>query len=77
MNIKVLGTGCKKCKDLVNTINKAIEELNIEANIEKVEDIQEIMSYGIMSTPGLIIDGEIVSTGRGLNLKEVTKLLKK
>jgi small redox-active disulfide protein 2 len=63
MEIKVLGTGCAKCKKLERLTHKAIEEMGIGANVEKVEDIQKIMEYGIMRTPGLVIDNEVVLSG--------------
>ncbi|MBS2100186.1 thioredoxin family protein [Carboxylicivirga linearis] len=64
MEIKVLGTGCKKCKTLEAVTKQAVEELQLEATVEKVEDIQKIMSYGIMQTPGLVVDGKVVLSGQ-------------
>ncbi len=64
MEIKVLGTGCKKCKTLEAVTKQAVEELQLEATVEKVEDIQQIMSYGIMQTPGLVVDGKVVLSGQ-------------
>ena len=70
MEIKVLGTGCVKCKKLQRLTEDAVGELGVSANIEKVEDIAEIVSYGVMSTPGVIIDGELVHAG-GIPSKEI------
>jgi len=75
MDIKVLGTGCANCKTLEkNTIN-ALAELDINANVEKVEDIVKIMSYGIMRTPGLVIDGKVVLSGRVPSVKEIKEII--
>lgn len=75
MEIKVLGTGCSKCKTLEKITQQAVSELNIKADIEKVEDIQQIMQYGIMSTPGLVINGKVVVSGRVPKVKELKKLI--
>lgn len=74
MDIKILGTGCANCKTLEKITRQAVDELNLNASIEKVEDIQKIMEYGILRTPGLIIDGKIVLSGqvpKVLKLKEI------
>ncbi|MEC1718939.1 thioredoxin family protein [Schinkia azotoformans] len=71
MNIKVLGTGCKKCKALEANVNEAINELGIQAQIEKVEDIPTIMKYGVMSTPALVVNEKVVSTGKLLSSAEI------
>lgn len=63
LEIKILGTGCAKCNSLEKLTRKAIDELGIEADIEKVEDIMKIMEYGIMRTPGLLVNGEIKVSG--------------
>lgn len=75
MKIKVLGTGCKKCKDLEKNTIAALEELNLEAEVEKVEEIREIMKYKVMSTPALVVDDKVVSTGTLLTVKELKALL--
>ena len=75
MDIKVLGTGCAKCKTLENLTREAVSELGIEATIEKVEDIQKIMGYGIMSTPGLVINGKVVMSGQVPNVAELKEIL--
>lgn len=63
MDIKVLGTGCANCKTTMKLIEDVAAEKGVAANIEKVEDIQAIMSYGVMSTPGVVIDGKVVHAG--------------
>ena len=73
MEIKVLGTGCTGCRTLYET--EAIAELGISAAIVKEEDITEILSYGVMTLPGLVVDGRVVSAGRKLSLAEVKELL--
>jgi len=76
MKIKVLGSGCPNCKVLEANTKKALEELKIKADVEKVTDIAKIMEYGIMSTPALIIDEKVVSYGKVLSSNEIKKLLK-
>lgn len=75
MIIKVLGTGCKKCKDLEGNVKVAVQETGVDATVEKVEDIREIMKYKVMSTPALVIDEKVVSTGKLLSVKEVKNLI--
>lgn len=75
MEIKVLGTGCAGCRTLYETVTQAIAELGISAAIVKEEDIAEILSYSIMTLPGLVVDGRVVSAGRKLSLAEVKELL--
>ncbi|WP_430809349.1 MULTISPECIES: thioredoxin family protein [unclassified Carboxylicivirga] len=75
MEIKVLGTGCAKCTSLEDVTRKAVEEKGISANIEKVEDIMQIMTYGVMTTPALVIDGKVVVKGRVPSLEEIKELL--
>ncbi|MBT2637804.1 thioredoxin family protein [Bacillus sp. ISL-39] len=75
MNIKILGTGCKKCQELEKNTRMAVEELQIEAQVEKVEDIKEIMKYKVMSTPALVVDEKVVSTGKLLTVKELKGML--
>ena len=77
MEIKILGTGCSNCKTLEKTVNIAIDELKIQANVEKVEDIQKIMAYGIMRTPGLVINDEVVLSGKVPSVKEMKELIEK
>ncbi|WP_294947494.1 thioredoxin family protein [Sulfurivirga sp.] len=61
--IKVLGSGCANCQTTARLIEEVARELGVEVNIEKVEDIAQIMSYGVMSTPGVVIDGKVVHAG--------------
>jgi small redox-active disulfide protein 2 len=75
MMIQVLGTGCSKCKTLYELTNQAVEETGVEAFVEKVEDIQQIMSYKIIMVPGLVIDGYVKVAGRVPSLEEVKKLI--
>lgn len=75
--IKILGTGCPKCKQTEAIVNEVIRENAIEANVIKVEDIMEIMQYNILTTPALVIDEEIVLKGRVPSKTEVIDLLSK
>ena len=77
MEIKILGTGCSKCKTLEKATREAVKELGIDANIEKEEDIMKIMEYGVMNTPALVIDGKVVTSGRVPNEKDLKSLLTK
>ena len=77
IEIKVLGTGCAKCKALEKATKEAIEKTGINATLEKVEDIVEIMQFGVMTTPALVVDGEIVVKGRVPSIDELSKLLTK
>ncbi|MEG1617480.1 MAG: thioredoxin family protein [Bacteroidales bacterium] len=77
MEIIVLGTGCAGCKNLYNTVEKAMEELSLEATLTKEEDLMKIMAYNVMRLPGLVIDGKVVSSGKKLSLAEVKELLVK
>lgn len=75
MNIKVLGTGCSRCRSLEHATRQAAEELSLDVAIEKVEDIQKIMEYGIMRTPGLVIDGKVVLSGQVPKVSELKEIL--
>lgn len=75
MKIEILGTGCSKCEALTNNVKAAIAKKGIFAQVEKIEDMVKIMEYGVMSTPGLVIDGEVKSTGKLLDVEEIEKLL--
>lgn len=74
--ILILGPGCAKCEKLFQNVQQAVNELNIECNIKKITDINQIISYGIMMTPGLVIDGKVVSSGRVINVQEIQEFLK-
>ena len=77
MKIKVLGPGCKNCENLADNTKAALKELGLEAEIEKVTDYGEIAGYGVLSTPGLVVDDKVVSSGKVLKPKDIVKLLSK
>ena len=76
MKIEVLGPGCSKCKATEKIVKKAVEELEIQAEVVKIEDIQEIIERGVMLTPAVIIDGEVKIEGRKPSIEEIKKLIK-
>ena len=73
--IQILGTGCPKCKQLYANTEAAVKALGIEARIEKVEKIPEIMKFGVMTTPALVVDGKVKSAGKLLATEDIQKLL--
>jgi small redox-active disulfide protein 2 len=75
MKIEILGTGCSKCQALTLHVKKAVAKKGLFAQIEKVEDIMQIMRYGVTSTPSLVIDGKVVSSGKLLSVDEIVALL--
>jgi small redox-active disulfide protein 2 len=75
MIIKLLGSGCANCKKLEENTRKAVEELGIDATIEKVTDFKEIMSYGVMKTPALVVDGKVKIMGRVASPEDIKKYL--
>lgn len=75
MKIEILGTGCAKCIQLEAVVKQAVAKSGKFAQIEKVEDIMKIMEYQVVSTPGLVIDGKVVSTGKVLSIDEVVALI--
>jgi small redox-active disulfide protein 2 len=77
MEIKVLGIGCQRCKALEKSVREAVAEMNIQANITKVQDIVEILDYGILKAPGLVIDEKVVSSGHILSVSQVKAILSK
>lgn len=77
MEIKILGTGCAKCKALDKVTREVVEEMKLDATVTKVEDIMEIMTFGVMTTPALVVDGKVVLKGRVPNANEVKQLLTK
>lgn len=74
--IQILGTGCPKCKALTANAEAAVKELGIEAQIEKVDKIQDIMKFGVMMTPALVVDGQVKSVGKVLSATDIGALLK-
>ncbi len=77
MKIEILGTGCAKCKSLAKNVEKAVKETGVQAEIVKVDSIQEIMNRGVMMIPALYIDGESKMVGRTATVEEIKKMLKK
>jgi small redox-active disulfide protein 2 len=75
MKIEILGMGCSKCKKMTQNAQQAIEELDIEAEIVKVEDLDKITEYGVMMTPALVIEGEVISPGKVLSVDEIKKAI--
>lgn len=75
MNIKVIGTGHDKCDTVYENVIEAVNELGIQAEIEKIEDLLDIVKLGVMTSPSLMIDGKLVSAGNVLNKKQIMKLL--
>ena len=74
-NLKILGTGCQKCKQLAEMTDKAAKELKLEYEIEKVTEIQDILNYGVMCTPALVVDEEVKVTGKVPSIEEIKQLL--
>jgi len=77
MNIKILGTGCQKCKMLEKLTTEVISENNFSAVIKKVENIDDIMNYGILATPALVLDEKVLVSGRVPSKDEIKKLIEK
>ncbi|MGB9745455.1 MAG: thioredoxin family protein [Bacteroidales bacterium] len=77
MKIKILGTGCPRCVALENAVREAVTEMGIQAEIGKVQDIVDIMSYGIMHTPALVVEEKVLLSGRVPSVKEVKEILSK
>ena len=75
MTIEILGTGCPKCKQLEKNVLTALARSGKFAEVKKVEDLQKIMEYGVMSTPGLVIDGKVLSVGKLLTPDEIADLI--
>ena len=77
MKIKIYGTGCKNCVKLAENAKKAVEEVGVDAEIIKVEDMKDIVEAGVMSTPGLGIDGEVKVKGRVPDVEEIKEIIVK
>jgi small redox-active disulfide protein 2 len=75
--IKILGPGCARCEALYDNVILALEELGIEASVQKVKDLGQIAALGVISTPGLVVDGRVVSQGKVLSPEEIKEILKK
>lgn len=76
MTIQILGTGCAKCKTLLANTQAAVQALGISADVEKVEDIQQIIRFGVMTTPALVVDGTVRVAGRVPSVDEIKELLR-
>lgn len=77
MVIKILGSGCAKCKKLAEAAEEAVKASGVEASIEKVTEINQIMDYGVMMTPALVIDEKVVASGKVLKPQQIIALLQK
>ncbi len=77
INLKILGTGCAKCKSLEKVTKEVVAENNIDAEVQKVEDIVEIMAYGIMTTPALVINEKVAFSGRVPSKSEIKSFIDK
>ncbi len=75
MIVKILGPGCTNCKNLERATREALDQLGIDATVEKVEDYAAIVGYGIMSTPGLVVEDEVLVSGRVPKTAEIKQLL--
>jgi small redox-active disulfide protein 2 len=75
MDVKVLGTGCSSCQTLEQRVRTVVDQSELDASVEKIEDMQEIMQYNVMSMPALVIDGEVKSSGHAPSVSELEDLL--
>lgn len=76
MNIKVIGMGCDKCDKLFENVKEAVKEVGCEAEVEKIEELLDIVKLGVMAAPSLMIDGKLVVSGRVAKKEEIIKLIK-
>ena len=76
MKLQVLGPGCTRCKTLYKNVETAVAELGLEASLEKVEDLREIVKLGVISTPGLVRDGHVLVSGKVPGVEEIKALLR-
>jgi small redox-active disulfide protein 2 len=74
--IQILGTGCPKCKKLAECAEQAAKELGIEFELEKVTQIKDIMKFGVMTTPAMVVDGTVKSVGKALTIEQLKEMLK-
>ena len=77
MHLKVIGTGCDKCDQLYANTKEAVAKLGIEAEIEKIEDLMEIVKLGVMTSPSLMKDGKLIVSGQVVSTDKIVKLLQK
>lgn len=77
MNIKIIGSGCDDCSRLYDNTLTALEELGLEAEVEKIGDLMEIVKLGVMSAPSLMADGELLIAGRAASVREIRKALQR
>ena len=75
MNIKILGPGCSRCHQLEQTVKEVVKELGIDASIEEIKDVKKIMAYPILTTPGLVVNGEVLCSGRVPSKAEVSQFI--
>jgi len=75
MNIKILGPGCGRCQQLEKTVKEVVNELGSDATVEEVKDIKKFLDYNVMMTPGLVINEQVVSSGKVPSKAEVTQLI--
>ncbi len=75
MKIEILGMGCAKCKQLMANAEKAVKDAGVQAEVVKVEDMNQIVGYGIMTTPAIVIDGEVKAAGKVLSADQIKKLI--
>jgi len=75
VKIQILGTGCPKCSKLYDNVHKAVSQLSLDAEVVKVQDINEITNFGVMVTPALAIDGDVKKVGKVLSVEEIKELV--
>ena len=76
MKIEILGPGCPRCQSLEANAKQAVKELGIDAQVIKVTEMGKIMSYGVMSTPGIVVDGKVMGSGKLFSVEEIKQMLK-
>ena len=75
MEIKILGTGCPKCKKLEANTKEALKQLGVSSTVEKVTDLNDIMQYNVVITPGLVVDGEVKASGKVLSVEKIKEII--
>jgi small redox-active disulfide protein 2 len=76
MKIEILGVGCAKCNSLERNVRQAVDELGLAAEVQKIEDIAEIMKYGVMATPALVVNGELKASGKLLSIEKIKEVFR-